>query len=213
MDRKKVMVSGCFDLLHSGHIKFFEEANKLGNVYVQIGSDKTIKNLKNYNPMFPEEERLYLVQSCKYVYSAKISGGNGYLDFQEDLINIKPDIFFVNYDGDRKEKRELCKKYNIQYIINIREPKKGLISRSSTDIKKLLNIQEPEVKVEEEPKEESEEEEPEESEEEPEESEEEPEEENEEEKLKEESEEEDSETSEMPFPLMCLCDDCIRLSN
>ena len=40
--RKKVFVSGCYDLLHSGHVAFFAEAAKLGDLYVGIGSDRTI---------------------------------------------------------------------------------------------------------------------------------------------------------------------------
>ena len=47
MNRKKVFVSGCFDLLHSGHVAFLENANQFGDVYVCIGSDNTIKKLKN----------------------------------------------------------------------------------------------------------------------------------------------------------------------
>ncbi len=38
---KKVLVSGFFDLLHSGHIAFFREAANYGDVYVALGSDKT----------------------------------------------------------------------------------------------------------------------------------------------------------------------------
>ena len=40
--RKKIFVSGCYDMLHSGHVAFFEEAAKLGDLYVGLGSDKTI---------------------------------------------------------------------------------------------------------------------------------------------------------------------------
>ena len=42
MSFKKVLVSGCYDMLHSGHVAFFEEAATLGELYVGIGSDKTI---------------------------------------------------------------------------------------------------------------------------------------------------------------------------
>ena len=42
----KVFVSGCFDVLHSGHIRFFEEASQYGDLYVSIGSDKTVEELK-----------------------------------------------------------------------------------------------------------------------------------------------------------------------
>ena len=43
---KKVFVSGCFDMLHSGHIAFFEEAASFGDLYVALGSDKTVYDLK-----------------------------------------------------------------------------------------------------------------------------------------------------------------------
>lgn len=44
--KKKVFVSGCYDMLHSGHVAFFEQSAKLGELYVGIGSDKTIESLK-----------------------------------------------------------------------------------------------------------------------------------------------------------------------
>ena len=55
---KKVMVSGCFDLLHSGHIEFFKTASKYGKLYVFIGSDSNIEKLKNHKTSFSQEERL-----------------------------------------------------------------------------------------------------------------------------------------------------------
>ena len=42
-DRKKVFVSGCYDLLHSGHVEFFRQASSYGDLYVGIGSDATIQ--------------------------------------------------------------------------------------------------------------------------------------------------------------------------
>ena len=44
--KKKVFVSGCYDMLHSGHVAFFEEAASYGDLYVGIGSDQTILELK-----------------------------------------------------------------------------------------------------------------------------------------------------------------------
>ena len=38
---KKVFVSGCYDLLHSGHVEFFQQASRYGDLYVGIGSDAT----------------------------------------------------------------------------------------------------------------------------------------------------------------------------
>ncbi len=133
---KKVMISGCYDLLHSGHIAFFETASEYGKLYVCIGSDKNISKLKNKKPLYSELERLYMVKSIKYVFEAKISKGEGYLDFEEDIKEIRPDIFLVNNDGDMNEKKILCDKYNVKYIVLPRVPKKGLEYRSSTQLKK-----------------------------------------------------------------------------
>ena len=106
---KKVMVSGCFDLLHAGHIEFLKSASSYGNVHVFIGSDSNIKKLKNHDASFNQNERLFILQSIKYVYKAEISSGEGYLDFSENLKKLKPDFFIVNEDGNRDEKRALQK--------------------------------------------------------------------------------------------------------
>ena len=42
MSNKKVFVSGCYDMLHSGHIAFFKAAAEYGDLYVGIGSDATV---------------------------------------------------------------------------------------------------------------------------------------------------------------------------
>ena len=81
--KKKVFVSGCFDLLHSGHIAFLKEANNYGNVYVNIGNDKNIKYLKGRRPINCELERKFLLESIKYVKECRINKGFGIIDFSE----------------------------------------------------------------------------------------------------------------------------------
>ncbi|MEI6058939.1 MAG: adenylyltransferase/cytidyltransferase family protein, partial [archaeon] len=57
--KKKVFVSGCYDPIHSGHIRFFEIASSYGDLYVSIGSDRTIEELKGRKAYTTEKERLY----------------------------------------------------------------------------------------------------------------------------------------------------------
>ena len=57
-----VFVSGCYDLLHSGHVRFFKEASALGALYVSVGNDANILALKKHRAMFPVEERQFMVQ-------------------------------------------------------------------------------------------------------------------------------------------------------
>ncbi|MFA5856446.1 MAG: adenylyltransferase/cytidyltransferase family protein [Candidatus Pacearchaeota archaeon] len=136
---KKVFVSGCFDPIHEGHIAFFENAAKYGNLYVSIGSDQTIKELKNREPYHNENARLYHINSIKFVKHAFIAKGNGILDFENEIKEIKPDIFIVNLEGDRLEKRNLCKNLNIEYKVLERIPYPGLLPISSTELRQKMS--------------------------------------------------------------------------
>lgn len=138
---KKVFVSGCYDLLHSGHVEFFRQASQYGDLYVGIGSDATILEYKHHKPMFPEDERLFMVKAVRYVKDAVINQGSGVIDFLPSLDLIKPDRFVVNADGGSPLKAEICRERGIEYIELQRTPHEGLEARSSTSIKSALNSQ------------------------------------------------------------------------
>ena len=133
---KKVFVSGCYDLLHSGHVEFFRQASQYGDLYVGIGSDATILGYKHHKTVYSEQERLFMVKSIRYVKDAYINAGNGILDFLPTLDIVKPDILVVNSDGGNDDKRRLCEERGIEYIVLERDPHEGLKARSSTDLKK-----------------------------------------------------------------------------
>ena len=132
---KKVFVSGCYDLLHSGHVEFFRQAAEYGDLYVGIGSDETILHYKNHKTLYPEQERLFMVKAIRYVKDAYINQGSGILDFVPTLDIVKPDILLVNSDGDSDSKRQLCQERGIEYVVLERVPDQGLAGRSSTDLK------------------------------------------------------------------------------
>lgn len=133
--KKKVFVSGCYDMLHSGHVAFFKEASKYGDLYVGIGSDKTIEQLKNRKTVCSEKERLYMVKSIRYVKDAMINSGSGIMDFIESVDLIKPDVFVVNSDGGNETKRLFCEERGIEYVVLEREPEAGLQARSTTSLR------------------------------------------------------------------------------
>ncbi len=142
-DRKKVFVSGCYDMLHSGHVAFFKEASRYGDLYVGIGSDATIEGLKNRKTVYSEKERLYMVKSIRYVTDAYINRGSGTLDFLETLDLVKPDIFVVNSDGGSDVKRNLCKDRGIEYVELERVPEAGLVARSTTSLRQTATCRIP----------------------------------------------------------------------
>ena len=135
MSRNKVFVSGCFDHLHSGHIAFLEEASSHGDLYVGLGSDKTIFNLKNRKTLYSDKERLYMMQSIRYVKEAWINSGGGTIDFLEEIERLKPDFLFVNEDGDSQVKRDLCRELGVEILVSKRIPKASLPERSTTELR------------------------------------------------------------------------------
>lgn len=135
-DRKKVLVTGCYDWFHTGHVRFFEEVSELGDLYVVVGHDANIRLLKGEgHPLIGERERCYVAGSVRFARLALVSTGSGWLDAEPEVDRIRPDIYAVNEDGDRPEKAEFCARKGIEYRVLKRLPKPGLSKRSSTDLR------------------------------------------------------------------------------
>ena len=134
--RKKVIVTGCYDWLHSGHVRFFEETSALGDLYVVVGHDENVRLLKGEgHPMFGQEERRYMVQAIRHVTQALISTGHGWMDAAPEIARLRPDIYAVNEDGDKPEKRAFCEEHGLEYAVLKRLPKEGLPKRQSTALR------------------------------------------------------------------------------
>lgn len=135
---KKVFVSGCYDLLHSGHVEFFRQAAEYGDLYVGIGSDETILHYKGHKTLWNEQDRLFMVKAIRYVKDAYINAGSGIMDFVPTVDFLKPDILVVNEDGASEEKRKFCEERVMEYVVLKRDPHEGLEAHSSTAIKEQL---------------------------------------------------------------------------
>lgn len=105
--KKMVLASGTFDLLHLGHVKYLEEAKKIGGknaiLIVIVAKDKTVEKRKRKKPIIPEEQRRSLVESLKVVDKAIL----GYEDFDMNKVidEIEPDVIAVGYDQNNIEER------------------------------------------------------------------------------------------------------------
>ncbi len=134
--RKKVVVTGCYDWFHSGHVRFFEEVSAYGDLYVIVGHDANIRLLKGEgHPLLPHTERRYVAGSIRFVKQALVSTGEGWLDADPEIQRLKPDIYAVNEDGDKGGKREYCAQRGLEYLVLKRTPAPGLPRRSSTDLR------------------------------------------------------------------------------
>lgn len=76
-----------------------------------------------------------MVAAVRYVTEAIITSGHGWMDAEPEVERYKPDIYLVNEDGDKPEKRAFCAEHGLRYVVLRRQPKEGLPRRQSTDLR------------------------------------------------------------------------------
>lgn len=140
MPRPRVFVSGCFDLLHSGHVAFLKSAAEHGELHVCIGSDATVHSLKGRWTVNDQNERTYMLEALSCVHAVLVGSGSGQMDFVPEFEAVKPDVFVVNNDGHSVAKAELCKKQGARYVVLERVPQTGLKPRSTTALRDECTI-------------------------------------------------------------------------
>lgn len=134
--RRRSVVTGCYDWLHSGHVRFFEEVAQFGDLYVVVGNDAAVRGLKGEgHPFFPAALRCYMTGAVRHVTQALVSSGTGWLDAEQEIKQIRPHFLAVNEDGDKPEKRAFCEANGIEYVVLARTPKEGLPRRASTELR------------------------------------------------------------------------------
>lgn len=135
-DVPRVVVTGCYDWLHSGHVRFFMDAAAFGALYAVVGSDRNVSLLKGPgHPMQSEAERRYMVGAVRNVHRCMVSTGSGWMDAEPEIAAIGPAFYVVNEDGDQPEKRDFCRTHGIEYVVLARVPHAGLPARSSTELR------------------------------------------------------------------------------
>lgn len=124
---KKVFVSGCYDILHAGHVQFFNEAKALGDhLTVCFASDEVLWEHKKRRPSIPQEHKKALIQALEMVDDVVIGTNMELgLDFKDHFLQIRPDILAVTEDDLYKDKKfELCKQTSTQYNVLPKTPPK-----------------------------------------------------------------------------------------
>jgi cytidyltransferase-like protein len=122
---KKVFISGCYDILHGGHIQFFKEARALGDhLTVCFASDNVLWEHKKRRTSIPQDHKLALMTSLDIVDQVVIGDCDELgLDFKHHFLKICPNILAVTEDdqyGDAK--RALCAEVGAEYVILPKTP-------------------------------------------------------------------------------------------
>ena len=132
---KKIFVSGCYDILHAGHLQFFEEARAHGDyLIVSFASAEVLWHHKRRKPSIPDDHKRVLLQGLRMVDEVIVTQGHEEgLDFKEDFLRIRPSMLLVTEDDKYGAlKRELCAQVGAEYrILPKTPPKFAPVSTSS----------------------------------------------------------------------------------
>ena len=152
-DKKIVFASGTFDLTHAGHILFFEDCKKYGDILViGIGGDNITRQRKGSGrPILNEHIRLKTVDSLKPVDFSFLD----YISTKENKLalldvifeKLKPEAYVINGDAfDIEKRKELCKKYGVALKILPRYCPPEFEDVSTSEIlRKIRNLDNSEV--------------------------------------------------------------------
>ncbi|MCD6221226.1 D-glycero-beta-D-manno-heptose 1-phosphate adenylyltransferase [bacterium] len=110
--KKIVFTNGCFDILHSGHIKLLKKAKELGDVLILgINKDKSIKKIKGKDrPIMDEKQRIEIISAIEFVDYVVPFGD---ITPEKLIKRIKPDIIVKGGDYKKNEVigKDIVEKY------------------------------------------------------------------------------------------------------
>ena len=129
---KTIITFGTFDMWHTGHVSILKRAKELGDrLVVGVSSDRMNETEKNKKAFYNEDERLRIVNACKYVDDIFFEES---LDKKVDYINkYKADILVMGDDWKGKFDNMPCEVIYLSRTRNI----------SSSDLReKLIKLSE-----------------------------------------------------------------------
>jgi rfaE bifunctional protein nucleotidyltransferase chain/domain len=137
---KKILVGGCFDLLHFGHISFLKEAKKMGDhLVVALESDESAARMKGPSrPIHTQKQReeMLLSLSCvdEVICLPPMNTDQQYLDL---VLQVKPTIIAITQGDPIKEKKLAHAKAIHATVVEIAK----IHTPSTSQLAKLLGLE------------------------------------------------------------------------
>jgi glycerol-3-phosphate cytidylyltransferase len=97
----RVYVGATFDLFHKGHVELLRRAAQYGDVYVALNRDEFVERYKGKRPVMNIEERMAVVEACRYVKGVLINTGDE--DSKPSIEVVRPDFIVVGSDWLEKD--------------------------------------------------------------------------------------------------------------
>jgi len=108
LDKRTVLVGGCFEIFHFGHFKFLQQAKKQGNfLIVSLESDRFIQEKKNKNPIHNQIERAEILAAMEFVdVVILLPYFKSDSDYFTMVFQIKPKVIAVTENDDQINKKK-----------------------------------------------------------------------------------------------------------
>ncbi|MFI5355924.1 MAG: adenylyltransferase/cytidyltransferase family protein [Opitutales bacterium] len=122
---RKVFVSGCYDIIHAGHLQFFREARALGDhLTVCFASTDVLWLHKHRKSSLPDEHKRALLAGLRWVDEVVVGEGQEEgVDFKENFLRVRPQVLAVTEDDKYGPlKRALCAEVGAEYVILPKTP-------------------------------------------------------------------------------------------
>lgn len=138
-NKKTVLVGGCFDLIHFGHLKFLEAAKEQGDyLIIALESDEFIKTHKRKLQVHHQYERAEILSNLNMVdLIVLLPFFQTNNDYFELVKKISPSIIAVT-EGDKQLENK--KKQAKLIVAEVREVVTNLKSFSTRNIAKIFNL-------------------------------------------------------------------------
>lgn len=108
MKFKRGYTTGVFDMFHVGHLNIFRKAKEIcSELVVGVTTDELVETLKGRQPVIPFEERVQIVESCKYVDAVIPQKA---IDELKDHENLSFDVIFKGSDWKNSAKWDELRK-------------------------------------------------------------------------------------------------------
>lgn len=138
--KKIVLVGGCFDLLHFGHISFLKEAKSHGDwLVVALESDENVKRMKgDARPIHTQQQRKEMLEALSFIDEViPLPPMHGDADYFNLVQNVNPSVIAITQgDAIQTKKEEQAKQIGARLVVI---PK--IHTPSTSQLSKLLGLE------------------------------------------------------------------------
>ena len=138
--KKIILVGGCFDILHYGHVHFLREAKSLGDyLIIALESDKNIQRLKGAKrPIHNQNQRQEMLESLAFVDQVIVLADSMHDDdYKKLVLTVNPNIIAITKGDPMVDKKKSHAKEVNAEVIEIEK----IDTPSTTQIAKILDIE------------------------------------------------------------------------